>query len=73
MEILDCCGLECPMPIVHLAKKVKKMKVGEELILKTTAEGSRMDVPIWCKRTGNDLLNSSVEDGIFIYQIKKLR
>jgi tRNA 2-thiouridine synthesizing protein A len=49
------------------------MKVGEELILVTTAEGSREDVPVWCNRTGKELLGLDLEAGRFVFHIKKLK
>lgn len=73
METLDCCGLECPMPIVELTKKIRKMRVGEELSLITTAEASKEDVPMWCIRTGNELIGSDTEDGRFVFRIKRLK
>ena len=33
VDVLDAKGLMCPMPIVQLAKKIKTMKVGDELDL----------------------------------------
>jgi tRNA 2-thiouridine synthesizing protein A len=73
METLDCSGLECPMLIVELTKKIRKVKVGDELSLITTAEGSKEDVPVWCNRTGNELKGLDTEDGRFVFHIKKLK
>jgi tRNA 2-thiouridine synthesizing protein A len=69
--VLDAQGLMCPMPIVKLAKKIKEMKVGETLELIADDVGSKEDVPAWCKRTGNELLESREENGVFHYLIKK--
>jgi len=70
-ETLDASGLMCPMPIVKLAKKIKEIKVGDVLELIADDVGSKEDVPAWCKRTGNELLESKEEDGVFHYLIKK--
>jgi len=72
-EILDARGLMCPMPIVKLAKKIKEMKVGEVLELIADDIGSKEDVPAWCKRTGNELVESKEENGVFRYFIKKMQ
>jgi tRNA 2-thiouridine synthesizing protein A len=70
-EVLDARGLMCPMPIVKLAKKIKEMKVGDVLELIADDVGSKEDVPAWCKRTGNELIESKEENGMFHYLIKK--
>jgi tRNA 2-thiouridine synthesizing protein A len=73
VEVLDAKGLMCPMPIVQLAKKMKTMKVGDELDLIASDVGSKADVPAWCQRTGNELVSMKEENGIFTYRIKKLK
>ena len=71
-QTLDCKGLSCPMPIIKLSKTLKKqMKSGEVLEMIGTDPGSKSDVPAWCEKTGNTLLESKEEDGAFIFYIKK--
>ncbi len=72
-ETLDCKGMMCPMPIVNLAKKMKNMKVGEELILLADDVGSKADVPAWCQRTGNELVEATEAGGVYSYRIRKLK
>lgn len=59
------------MPIVKLAKKMKEMKVGDVLELVADDIGSKEDVPAWCKRTGNELLETKEEGGVFRFFIRK--
>lgn len=73
VDSLDCKGQLCPMPIVQLTKKIKTMKVGEEMELVADDVGSKEDVPAWCRRTGNELLEAKENNGIFTYRIKKLK
>ena len=71
-QTLDCKGLSCPMPIIKLSKTLKKqMKSGEVLEMIGTDPGSKSDVPAWCEKTGNILLESKEENGAFIFYIKK--
>jgi tRNA 2-thiouridine synthesizing protein A len=70
-DTLDCTGLMCPMPIVKLAKKMKEMKSGEVLELVADDVGSKEDVPAWCNRTGNELVDQKEEGGKFYYYVKK--
>ncbi len=70
-ESLDCKGLMCPMPIVRLAKKMKEMQVGKVLELVVDDPGSKEDVPAWCSRTGNELLEMKQEGNVLFFYIKK--
>jgi len=70
-EKLDCKGLSCPMPIIKLAKTIKPMKSGQVLEMAGTDPGSKEDVPKWCKKTGNELLDVKEESGVNIFYIKK--
>jgi TusA-related sulfurtransferase len=71
METLDCKGMMCPMPIVELTKKMKKMKSGEVLEMLSDDVGSKEDVPAWAKKTGNELLETKEDGGVFHYKVMK--
>lgn len=73
VEVFDCKGLMCPMPIVQLTKKMRSMKIGDELELLADDIGSKNDVPAWCQRTGNQLLDTREENGVYHFHIKKLK
>lgn len=70
-ESLDSKGLMCPMPIVKLAKKMKEMQVGKVLELIADDPGAKEDIPAWCNRTGNELLEMRQEGNVFYFYIKK--
>lgn len=67
---LDARGLMCPMPIVHLAKKVKELSSGQVLELLADDIGSKDDIPAWTNRTGHQLLGMEEEDKVFKFYIK---
>jgi len=69
---LDATGLSCPMPIVKLAQQIKNMDAGEVLKLIADDPGSQEDVSAWCRRTGNELLEASVDGKDFMFYIKKI-
>ena len=71
-DTLDCKGLMCPMPIVKLAKKMKEFPVGKVLELISDDIGSKEDIPAWCKRTGNELVDMKEDKGVFYYYIKRM-
>ncbi len=70
-EKLDCKGMMCPMPIVHITKKMKAMEPGAVLEVVADDVGSKEDVPAWASRTGNELLESREENGNYYFVIKK--
>ncbi|MCE7736313.1 MAG: sulfurtransferase TusA family protein [Candidatus Heimdallarchaeota archaeon] len=68
---LDCSGLSCPMPVLKLSKTIDKLDTGQVLKMIGTDPGSVEDVPKWCNRTKNELLDSNEEGGKYIFFIKK--
>ncbi|GAB1374936.1 sulfurtransferase TusA family protein [Bacteroidales bacterium] len=75
MEIkmtLDCKGLSCPMPMMKIAKAMKELKSGEVLEILGTDPGTKTDLPSWCEKTGNELLESSdLEGGVNKFIVRK--
>ena len=63
-EVLDCKGLSCPMPVLKLAKAMKKLDSGKVLELLSTDPGSKGDVPKWCTKMGHELVEIVEEDGV---------
>lgn len=53
---IDCVGLYCPMPIVKTASKIKELKPGQVLEVVADDKGIKLDMPAWCKATGNECL-----------------
>ena len=68
---LDCCGLNCPLPILKTKKAMDEMSAGEILKMVSTDPGSQNDITAWSNRTGNELLSAGDDGGDFIYYIKK--
>ena len=60
---LDCKGLSCPMPILKLAKAIKSMQSGQVIEVLGTDPGSKVDIPKWCDKTGNEFLGEEDEAG----------
>ncbi len=61
------------MPIVQLAKKIKTVEIGHEFELVSDDIGSKEDIPAWCKRTGNELIEMKESGKVFTYRIKRLK
>jgi len=71
-KTLDCKGLSCPMPMMKLAKTMKGMKSGEVLEMLGTDPGTKSDIPSWCGKTGNTLLeHTDIEKGVNRFLLQK--
>ena len=70
-EKFDATGLNCPLPILRSKKVLSKMGSGEVLYVISTDSGSVKDFDAFCKQTGNELLESSEEEGKYHYYIRK--
>lgn len=70
-RILDTKGLLCPLPVVKAKLAMEEMSPGQIAKVLCTDPGSKKDFPAWCRETGNKLLQSQEEEGIFVFFIQK--
>jgi len=70
-SVLDARGQVCPMPVLNAAKAMRGKPAGYVLQLLAADRGSLADVPAWAADTGTDLLEQRVEDGVYIYLLRK--
>lgn len=71
IKIVDCCGLQCPGPIMKVHEAVCSMKESEILQVSSTDMGFAADVDSWCRRTGNRLLKVERQEKQNIVFIQK--
>ncbi len=71
--ILDCKGLNCPMPVVKTKKAIDSMQSGQILLVEATDKGAKADITAMVKRTGNELLEVEEKDNVFTFFIKKIK
>ena len=70
-NVIDCKGLNCPMPVIKTKKALNEMEPGQILKVEATDKGALNDMPAFAKRTGNEIVESSEENGVFIFYFKK--
>ena len=68
---LDLKGLSCPMPIIKTAKAMKELTPGQLLEAFATDPGSVPDFKAWAQATGNPLVESSQDGGVFRFVLRK--
>ena len=71
LETLDVCGLSCPGPIVQVANTLKTLNDGDQLDVTASDPGFTRDIAAWCKNTGNTLIKSESEKGIYRAIVQK--
>jgi tRNA 2-thiouridine synthesizing protein A len=70
-EILDCCGLACPMPIFKASKKINEMQPGQVLEVQSDDDGIEKDMPAWCDLTGNEYIGQIKEGDEYHVFVRK--
>nr|WP_144920818.1 sulfurtransferase TusA family protein [Paenibacillus bovis] len=70
-KLLDAKGLACPLPIVKTKKSMDDLATGQVLEIHATDKGAQSDLAAWARSGGHELLQSTEENGIFKFWIKK--
>ena len=70
-KTLDAKGLQCPMPLLKSKKVIDTLEPGQILEILGSDEGSKVDLPGWCKRVGHNYLGVKEEGSYFKFYIQK--
>ncbi len=68
---LDTKGLNCPLPVLKAKKAMKDLAAGERITVLATDPSSVKDFEAFCQATGDRLVDSSEDNGVFTYVIEK--
>jgi NADPH-dependent 2,4-dienoyl-CoA reductase/sulfur reductase-like enzyme/peroxiredoxin family protein/TusA-related sulfurtransferase/rhodanese-related sulfurtransferase len=68
---LDCCGMQCPGPIMRVYETMKGMRDGSVMEVAASDPGFVSDIGAWCRRTGNTLLNTEKRGADYIALVRK--
>jgi TusA-related sulfurtransferase len=71
LQRVDARGLSCPMPIVKTAQAIKELPSGTLLEVLATDPGSVKDVAAWSRTTGNELVEQTVDGGVFRFVLRR--
>jgi tRNA 2-thiouridine synthesizing protein A len=72
-HVLDCKGLQCPVPVIKTAQAIKGIEPGQVLELLATDPGVEPDMHAWTSRTGNELLGIERDGDVFHVLIRRAR
>lgn len=71
IAVLDVKGLNCPLPILRAKKALHDVPAGGLLEIHATDPGAVKDFEAFCRVTGNELVTSSQDGGVFKFVIKR--
>ena len=69
-RVLDTKGLNCPLPILKAKKALRDVPTGGTLEVLATDPGAVKDFAAFCRHTGNELLESTEDGGVFSFVIR---
>lgn len=68
---LDVRQLACPLPILRAKKSLAGMASGQVLKIVATDPGAMKDFEVFCRQTGNELLESAEQNGEYVFLIRR--
>lgn len=71
--VLDTKGLNCPLPILKTKKALQGLQLGQVLEILATDPGSVADFEAFCRQTGNELVESSQDQDVYKFLIKRVK
>lgn len=71
-QTLDALGLRCPEPVMMVRLRLRKMQVGETLLIIADDPATTRDIPAFCRFMDHELVASYTEAIPYRYLVKKL-
>lgn len=71
IKVLDLRGLKCPLPVLKTRKAMKEFVPGTQIWIETTDPLAVIDMPNYCKESGNRLLETVEGDSMMRFLIEK--
>lgn len=71
-QTLDALGLRCPEPVMMVRLQMRKMQVGETLLIIADDPATTRDIPAFCRFMDHELAASSTEVLPYRYLVRKV-
>jgi tRNA 2-thiouridine synthesizing protein A len=62
VEVLDCRGQRCPLPVIKLAKRLPELPAGGVLRVLADDPAAGNDIRAWCRMRGQQFVGSPAPD-----------
>ncbi len=69
--LIDARGLNCPLPVLRLRKRLHELAPGTEVELLTTDPAAQRDVPAFCEAQGHAVVGADTQDRATRFLIRK--
>ena len=66
-------GLNCPMPVVKVAKAIKDVPIGAIIEATATDPGVLADIPSWARTTGNEVIKMEREGKLVRFYVRRVK
>lgn len=71
-QTLDAIGLRCPEPVMMVRLQLRKMQVGETLLIIADDPATTRDIPAFCRFMDHELVGSDTTELPYRYVVKKV-
>lgn len=68
---LNCCGMQCPGPLMKVNETMQQLEDGGLLSVSASDPGFTKDITAWCGKTGNSVIASEKQDGVYKVLLQK--
>lgn len=70
-QTLDAKGLNCPLPILKAKKAITALPPGGTLEVLATDPGAVKDFAAFCRTTGHELVEQSVDGNVYRFVLRR--
>ena len=71
-QTLDALGLRCPEPVMMVRLQLRKMQVGETLLIIADDPATTRDIPAFCRFMDHKLMGCDTTELPYRYVVKKV-
>ncbi|GAA2528989.1 sulfurtransferase TusA family protein [Pilimelia columellifera] len=72
VEVIDCLGQRCPLPVIALARRLRQAPVGAVLRVLADDPAAANDIPAWCRMRGQEFLGAVTVDGAQGFAVRRI-
>lgn len=70
-KLVDARGTACPGPLLAAKKAIGELQAGQIMEVLSSDEGTKSDIPKWCRKMNFEYYGSIDENGIYRLFLKK--
>ena len=70
-RVVDSLGKHCPVPVIDLAQALPGVDVGGEIVVLADDPGAKVDIPVWCRMKGQQLLGVDERERGWAFRVRR--